>query len=308
MEIKKTAIIGLGALGVMYAQQIAKTLGKNALRIVADKERIARYQAQGIYCNGERCAFDYVDAAEAGDPVDLLIFAVKYNGLAAAIRSAADQIGPDTLIISVLNGITSEQEIADAYGADKVLYAVAQGMDAVKTGNALRYDHLGWLSIGSAGRAHEEKVDALARFMDAAGIPHDRPHDILRHMWSKLMLNTGINQTVAVFETNYGGAQQEGEARATMIAAMREVIQLAAAEGVALNEADIDGWMKVLASMSADGLPSMRQDTLAHRPTEVDLFAGTMIRLGKKHGIATPVNDFLYQRIKAIEQTYGAHV
>lgn len=304
LEIKKTAIIGLGALGVMYGQQIIRSLGKDAVRIVADTGRIRRYQRQGVFCNDQPCDFLYVDAEASTTPADLVVFAVKYNGLEAAIQSARNQIGPKTLMISVLNGITSEQQIATVYGAENVLYAVAQGMDAVKTDNILRYDHMGWLSIGTPDPSNEVKVDALASFLKRAKLPYDQPEDILRHMWSKLMLNTGINQTVTVFETNYGGVQQEGKARETMIAAMREVIPIAAAEGVRLTEEDIDSWLHVLATMSGEGMPSMRQDTLAQRPTEVDLFAGTMIRLGKAHGIATPVNDFLYRHIQAIEQGY----
>ncbi|MFT8871886.1 MAG: ketopantoate reductase family protein [Sporolactobacillus sp.] len=303
MEIQRTAIIGLGALGVMYGERIAGQLGRDAVRIIADRQRIDRYKKDGVYCNGARCDFQYIDAgADNQEPADLVIFSVKFNGLAAAMAAAARQIGPQTLIISVLNGIVSEDILAETFGVDKVLYAVGQGMDAVKVGNQLQYDHIGWLSIGSPDAAAQEKVDRLARFFDRAGLPYDRPDDILRHMWSKLMLNTGINQTIAVYEANYGAVQREGEARQTMIAAMREVIAVARCRGIALGESDIEHWLHVIPTMNPESMPSMRQDTLAGRPTEVDLFAGTIIKLGDEYGIPTPVNHFLYTRIRDIEQ------
>lgn len=85
---------------------------------------------------------------EVCEPADLLIIAVKFNGLNEAIQSVKHHVGKKTLIISLLNGITSEEIIGEAYGIEKVLYCVAQGMDAVKVGNRLTYDHMGMLCFG----------------------------------------------------------------------------------------------------------------------------------------------------------------
>lgn len=304
MTIKNVSIIGLGALGIMYGKYLSDRAGREHVRIVADKQRIARYREEGIFCNGEACDFQYVDAAQKGSPADLLIFAVKYGGLESALESAKNQVGDQTIIISVLNGITSEEKISHSFGADKVLYCVAQGMDAVKFKNRLTYHHMGWLSIGTPNSGSKEKLKSLAEFFDAVHLRYDMPDDIRRHMWSKLMINTGVNQTVTVFETNYGGVQKPGRPRETMIAAMREVTQVAAREGVRLTEEELNRWLEINDQLNPEGMPSMRQDALAHRRTEVDLFAGTIIKLGKKHGIPTPVNDFLYQRLKEIEAAY----
>jgi 2-dehydropantoate 2-reductase len=96
----------------------------------------------------------------------------------------------------------------------------------------------------------------------------------------------------------------EGEAQNTMIAAMREVIPISEKERVPLTEEDINYWIKVIKSLHPDGRPSLAQDIDARRPTEVELFSGTVIRLGKKHHIPTPVNQFLYNRIKAMEKEF----
>jgi 2-dehydropantoate 2-reductase len=98
--------------------------------------------------------------------------------------------------------------------------------------------------------------------------------------------------------------QRDGPARDIMIAAMREVITLAEKENVCLNEEDLTYWLRVVASLSPQGKPSMRQDIEARRPSELDLFAGTIIKLGKKYNIPTPVNKMLYEKIRYIESQY----
>ena len=113
------------------------------------------------------------------------------------------------------------------------------------------------------------------------------------------MLNVGLNQVCAVYNVPYRGVQHPGTARDTMLAAMREAQALAAREGVTLTDADISAWMKMTDALNPDGMPSMRQDTLARRPTEVELR-----RLGEKHSVPTPVNDMLYRRIAELEAAY----
>ena len=125
-----------------------------------------------------------------------------------------------------------------------------------------------------------------------------------KRLWGKFMLNVGVNQTVAVFGPDYGAIQREGEQRAVMVAAMREVLSIAGPEGVSLGEADLDYWLGVLATLNPAGKPSMRQDVEAKRPSEVALFAGTVLAIAQKHGIATPVNQMLLGRITAMEAEY----
>lgn len=301
MEIKTVAIIGAGALGVMYGQHLRTRIGKENVRILADQDRKQRYQEQGIFCNGERCDFLYMDVKEQPEPVDLLIVAVKMNQLEQAIQDAANQVGKDTIIISVLNGIISEDYLIQAFGREKVLYCVVQGMDALKNGNQVSFKKMGFLRFGEKHGSMSEKVKALAAFFDQTQMAYEVPDNIMEKLWSKLMLNTGVNQTAVVYDVPYGGLQCAGEPREKMIAAMEEAAVLAAAEGVVLPAGEITQWLGILDSLNPEGMPSMRQDILAQRKTEVELFAGTMIRLGKKHGIETPVNDYFYEVIKGLE-------
>lgn len=304
MHIKTAAIVGLGALGVMYGHQISKPMPSGALHIVADKQRIEQYKSDGVYCNGEPCAFDYMMPDEA-QPVDLVLVAVKQPGLSSAIDAMKNLVGEHTVILSLLNGISSEQVLAEAFGPDKLLMCVAQGMDAMRDGRSVRYTQMGWLVFGDmTSGAPSGKAKSVAAFFDATGVPYILADDMPRRMWSKFMLNVGVNQVMAAYGGGYQELLQSGYKRDTMLGAMREVMALAEYEGITLGEDDIAGWMKVLASLSPDGKPSMQQDVEARRKSEVELFAGTVTRLGKKHGVRTPVNTELYRRILEIEDGY----
>lgn len=304
MEIRNVSLVGLGALGVMFGTQLNKTMEKGSFKVVADRDRIRRYEEQGIYSNGERCSFVF-QSDDEGTPADLAIFAVKYNGLADAIRSMKHQIGENTIIISTLNGIKSEEVLGEAFGHDKVIYCVAQGMDAVKEGNALTYKNMGMLVIGEKKMDKPtERILALHRFLNSHGVKCEIENDMYRKMWSKFMLNVGVNQVVSLYGGTYGEIHKEGPSREMMKAAMREVIALSEKEGVNLTEADLEYWMGILNTLSPDGKPSMRQDVEARRLSELELFAGTVLELGRKHGVDTPVNREIFDRITEIEKGY----
>jgi len=305
MPIQKVSIIGLGALGILIGNHLAKGMPKEDLRIVADRDRTNRYQQEGVYCNGQRCEFHYVSPDEVVEAADLLIFTVKYGGLNDAIQAVRNHVGDNTVIISAINGISSEEIIGQAYGMDKMLYSTAQGMDAVKVGNRLTYAHMGTLCFGDREPGSiSSKTKQLARFFERVEFPYEVATDMQKRLWGKFMLNVGVNQTMAVYEGNYGTVQREGEARDTMIAAMREVIALAEKEGILLTEEDLNYWLSILGTLSPEGKPSMRQDMEARRYSEVELFSGTVLALARKHHLPTPVNQKLYDRITAIERQY----
>ena len=304
MEIQTVAIVGLGALGVMFGHQLSKKMPEGALKIVAGADRIARYEREGVYCNGEPCQFRYA-TPEGKEVSDLILFTVKFGDLESAIEAVRSRVGPDTIILSLLNGVVSECLIGRALGAEKVLPAVAQGMDAVKVGNRLTYANMGMICFGDRPEGDAaDKVQAVKRFFEKTGIPHEVPGDMARRMWGKFMLNVGVNQAVAVFECDYGCVQREGPARDAMIAAMREALVLSNAEGVRLTEEDLAYWLRILGTLNPGGKPSLRQDLEAGRKTEVGLFAGTVLELGKKHGIDCPVNQMLYDRIREMESKF----
>ncbi len=231
--IQTVGVIGLGALGVLYADQFTRALGKDRVLVLADRARIDRYRREGIWYNGDLCDFQYADAAQVTEPVDLLLFAVKFGGLDAAVETCRHLVGPDTIVLSVLNGISSEEILGEAFGPEHVVWCVAERMAAKKEGNRVICDPIGALAVGVPAGEDTGRLQRLTAFFDSIGFPYVVPADIRTHMWSKLLCNTGCNQAALVFQCGYGGLQAPGRARDTMTGAMAEVVAVAAAEGVA---------------------------------------------------------------------------
>ncbi len=304
--MKNIAIVGMGALGIMYGHFIEEKLGPGSVTFLADDERIKRYRAYGAYCNGQKCSFEFSTGADYGKKADLLIFAVKYGAIDVAIDTARPVVGKETIILSLLNGIVSEEIIGKALGMEHIVYCVAQGMDAVHKDNRTTYSHLGQICMGIPKDEDEKKpmFKKLRDFFDYIDLPYTAEDDVMHRLWGKWMLNVGLNQVVMVKEGNYGTVQQQGEARELMKSAMREVIALAQKEGISLSEKDLDEYMALTDTLNPNGMPSMRQDGLARRRSEVELFSGTVVRKAKQLGISVPVNEELYKKIKSIEAAY----
>ena len=298
---KKIAIVGMGALGILYGDMITRKLGKDAVLFLADEKRVEAYQKDGVFCNGEPCDFHMVTETE---PVDLLLFAVKGTTLKTAMELAACAVGEQTIILSLLNGISSEEMLEAYYDKGTVIHCIAQGMDAVKLGNKLTYAHAGELRIGTTDEEKMPHLKKAAEILQEAGVPYVVEEDICHRLWGKWMLNVGVNQVVMVTEGTYRTIQQPGEARDMMIAAMNEVRMLSEKEGTGVTEQDLESYVALVDTLNPDGMPSMRQDGLARRYSEVDFFAGTVIEKAKKHGLSVPVNEMLYEKVKKIEAGY----
>ena len=194
--------------------------------------------------------------------------------------------------------------MAEDIPTNQIIDCIALGMDAVRDGTDLTYENMGMLRIGLSGGQSEDRLKSLAEFFDETKIPYEIRSDIKRDMWNKLMMNVGINQTCMVYQANYGEAMDESPAKDDLKSAMYEVIQIANLEGINLSEEDYEWNMKVFRTLNPEGLPSMRQDAIAKRKTEVDLFAGTIIDLAKKHGVRVPVNEKYYDIIKKMEADF----
>lgn len=298
-EIPTITIIGMGALGILYADIFTQTLGKEAVTFLADENRIHKYKTEGVYCSQKACDFQMCSQAK---PADFVIFAVKGTSLGEAIELARPAVSEDTIILSLLNGISSEELIAAELKKGHVIHCIAQGMDAVKLGNKLTYAHVGELRIGTPDTAKHPFLAQTEHLLKTARVPFVVEEDILHRLWGKWMLNVGVNQVVMVSEGTYGTVQKPGPERDMMIAAMEEVLRLSECAQTGVTREDLDGYVALVDTLNPDGMPSMRQDGIQGRHSEVDFFAGTVIAKAKEYGLPVPVNQMLYDKIKAMEK------
>jgi 2-dehydropantoate 2-reductase len=300
-RIERVVLCGAGAVGALYVPHL-NALGPDVLRVLASGERRARLLTEGVTVNGRRHDVRVVAPGEAATPADLLLVAVKQHHLEQAIEDARAAVGPDTIVVSLLNGITSEEILARGLATTNVLPAFVLGTDSVREGTRSRHSTMGkiWFGAGSNDRS-DPRVVAVKDLLDRAGIPCQVPDDILREQWFKFMINVGVNQVSALLRAPYAAFGAVPEVADLTRRASLEVVALSAREGIALSEADVDRMFPILAGLAPDGKSSMLQDVEAGRKTEVEIFAGAVVALGRRHGIPTPVNEVLGRAIGALE-------
>lgn len=292
-------LVGLGAVGAGYGSRILAA--GHDLRVLVDADRRARYHGASTTVNARDYRFPLLDPG-AGDPADVVIVAVKSPALRTAIELLRPTVGANTVILSLLNGVDSERILAEEFPQARVLLSVTVGIDAVRVEREIRYTSLGRIVFGEAegDAGRSPAVDRMVELLTTSDIDHVVGDDMAHQLWWKFLINVGVNQVSAVLKAPYRVFQaSDSPARAAMIAAQREVIAVANAEGVALSDKDLDAWLDVLAQLGPDNFTSMAQDALAGRETEVDIFAGRVCEFGRRHGIATPVNELLAQLLAA---------
>ena len=311
--IENVAIVGFGSLGAMYAACFGAAMGPERVFVVADAARTERYRAEAATFNGEPIRVTYLTYEEAAEraavqPFDVVLYAVKYGALPEAIEQSSPLVSLDTAVISVLNGTTSEEVLAERFGWDRVLLCIAQQMDSRKVGAVVTAGCVGVMALGvrdPEDAAQRANLARVTEWLAAVEQPFIVPADIQHQLWGKLICNVGVNQACAVYDCCFNGIHVPGEAREAMIAAMGEVAAVGRACGIALTDDDVAYWLDIIDHLNPAGMPSLRQDVLARRPTEVELFSGTINRLGAAHGIPTPQNERFYAAIKELESSFS---
>ena len=289
--VHDVALVGLGAIGILYAAKFSSR-DPACLRIVADPDRIARYRADPPTFNGQRLELNYATFDRPGPPADLVLVAVKSTGLAGVIPLLAPLVGPDTQILPLLNGISAQEPLAEAFGWPRVLHGFVYCSSSMRTGNSVVQGGGEKIVFGEATNAPPApRVRAVADFFDRLGIRYDVPADMRAAQWKKFILNSGINQAQALLRAPNRELQQNPASLQLARDLMNEAAAVGAALGVA-GVAEVPAWAEtVILGASPDNRTSMLQDVEAGRPPEIDLFAGTICRLGKQYGIPTPAND-----------------
>ena len=301
-EIKDIAILGAGAMGAYFATQFSDTPGFSTA-LVAGGERYERLCREGLVVNGLDYHIPVRHPEAGGPPADLILVAVKHHHLPEAVHDLKTVVGEGTTLLSVMNGLDSEETIGAVYGREKVLYGMSVGIDTVREGNRVSYTTPGLHYFGEATNTPpSERVRRVQAAFARAGIRYETPADMKRMLWWKFMINASVNPPSAVMRAPYGVFQSSPEAQALMETLMGEVIALARVEGIDLTERDVADWYPVMQTLSPEGKTSMLQDVEAGRKTEIEMFAGKVVELGEKHGIPTPVNETMLRLIRILER------
>ena len=286
-------LVGAGAVGRLPAAKLARLAGVD-FRVGAAGERLKRYRRDGLFLNGNRLEFNYLDLAAPGTfRPELIILVTKGYQLAAAMAEIAPLVDDRTILLPLLNGISAAEILAARFPAATVLTGFFLGHASWKIGNEVRHDGVGEFVFGAPGPA----ARAVSTLFAAAGIAHRVPENLTREIWRKFILNVGVNQASGYFRMTYGELQNHPEALDFAEKLMREALEVGKKSHLPVDESLVDDAMKIILTMPPEARTSMYQDVVNSAPTEVDLFAGEICRRAKKLGINVPNNALVLKKL-----------
>ncbi|MBQ1311741.1 MAG: 2-dehydropantoate 2-reductase, partial [Blautia sp.] len=292
----------LGAMGSFFAPKLEALLHDD-FYLIAEGARKERLEKTGVQINGKVYRLP-VKTPEEREEADLIIAATKGYSLDQAICDIRNHVGKETLILPVLNGVESEEKMIRAYGEEHVLHAFMRVSIVMKDGVTSYDPALGAVYFGERTNDPEalsERVLRVKDLFDRAGIRYRIGRDMVHDIWFKFACNVGENLTSALLGVPFGVYTWCEDADYIRIGAMREVQAVAARKGIILTDEEIEKQGATLRDIPPRNRPSTLQDLDAGKHTEIDMFAGTVVRLGEEYGIPTPICTLLLHGIKARE-------
>lgn len=290
MDIKSVALLGAGAVGSYIIWGLSK-LPDIKFGIITAGSRAARLRDEGCTINNVTYHPPVWSPQEAKG-VDLLIVALKYGALSGALASIREAVGPNTTVMSLMNVVDSKQILP-------ALIKIASRHE----GNGVRFNAEKTIGIvfGEAQAPFKsERVLAIEALMRSADV-HIRHTDCINEeIWCKFRLNVCNNLPQAVIGAGLGCYQDSEHMRAIKEGLRRELEAIAAAKGIDMSKCPASS------GRGSAVPPSVRYSTLqdldAGRHTEIDMFSGALMAMGKELGIPTPYNEYTYHIIKALEE------
>ena len=308
---RSTVVVGAGAVGSFFGAMLARA--GHTVTLVGRAAHVQAIAAHGLQLHMAgrvevvRLAAS-TDLAAVRD-ADLVLFCVKSPDTDSVARQMAPLLRPGAWVLSLQNGVDNAPTLArHVHGESRVVVpTVVYVATAMPEPGVVKHFGRGDLVVGplsaaeQADGAHAGKLQALADFFAAAGVPVRVSADVMVELWNKLMVNCAYNAISALAQLPYGRMVELPEIRAVQRAVVEEVVAVANAEGQALAlEPSMEAMQRIASAMPAQ-LSSTAQDLARGKPSEIDHLNGHVARRGAALGIATPVNQTLYALVKLVE-------
>lgn len=306
-KINTVAVLGMGAIGAYVLYGLEDNF-KDNLWVVAEGERGKRLKEQGLIINDIPHTLN-VKSPDEVHGVDLLIVCVKYGALRMVLPDIQRAVGENTTVISLLNGVDSEDIISEAVDKEQIIHALIR-IASEHMGNRVTFtppkENMGIIYglpetlSGTVSDSRKMRLEAVTDCFKHSKLVSNESGDILKDIWRKYALNISMNIPQAILSAGIG-IYSESEHAAFLSKALRnEVSALADSLGIDIRN-------NAFAGPGSTGAPktarySTLQDLDAKRPTEIEMFCGTVMRLAAKHDIPVPCNTFAYHVIKGLEE------
>ena len=298
-ESLRIAIVGVGGVGGYFGGRLAQA-GHDVF-FIARGAHLAAMQRHGLRV--QSIAGDFIlpevkatdDPATVG-PVDLVIVAVKGWQVREVAMAMRPMIGPQTVVLPLLNGVDAPTELAEVLGADHVLaglcriiaYRAAPGVIVHAGVNPPSID------FGELDNRRTPRLEWIRAAFERAGIQAHIPDDIHVALWQKFMLVCTWSGFGAATRAPIGVWRSLPETRPLVERCLQEVVDVAVARGVMMPEQAVAAMMAFIDSMPYDGTASLQRDVMAGQPSELSSQNGALVRLAREAGVSVPVNEMLY--------------
>ncbi|MCW5893486.1 MAG: ketopantoate reductase family protein [bacterium] len=290
---------GAGAVGSYFGALLARA--GNDTVLVARGEHLEALQRRGLRVERPdgplaaptlRAVATPRDAFPEAAP-DLVLVCVKSYDTAAAAAALAPVVAPETIVLSLQNGIENEESLAARLGLPPLLVGLTRiGVERTGPG-VVRYTGRGEILFGEPGGRLSPRARRLGETLAGAGIPHQLRRDVLVVAWEKLAWNAGFNAVTTLVDQPVGPVVARAETCALVRRAMEETDAVAAALGIAVRRRRLDAVLAESASEMPDFPTSMLQDRRRGTRLEHDALNGAVVRAGERAGVAVPVNRLL---------------
>lgn len=297
MKIQNVALVGAGAIGAYFIWGLADKLVEHFC-VIANGERKDRLKKEGIVINDKHYDLNVKEPCEVSD-IDLLLISTKYGALPQILDDIKQMVSAHTTVVSLLNGIDSEQIIGAKIGAEHMIYSLMR-ISSERKGNSIFFDPsvTPGLFFGELGTLERtERILAIEDLLKDTVIGYHFVPDILTDQWTKFATNISFNLPQAVLSVGAGAYADSEHVKFLSKKLWEEVASVAAAKGITLP-----AFPGIADRIRKNARFSTLQDLDAKRQTETDMFVGVMVRIGKELQISVPYCEYTFHAIKALEE------
>lgn len=305
----KVAVMGCGAMGSVYAALLADA-GHDVWAIDAWREHVDAMRNHGLRlegASGDRTVKLHAttDAAEAG-PCDLVIIATKTMHVEQAATAARALVGPQTLVLSIQNGLGGPDTAASVLGRERVLVGVVGGFGASMKGPGHAH-HNGWelVRLGEFAGPISPRLEGIAEVWRSGGFRVKCFDDIDQLVWEKLICNVCFSGTCTVTERTIGEVMEDPDTWICASGCAQEAFNVAKARGIRVDITDPVAYVRDFGSKIPNARPSMLLDHMAGRMSEVEAINGAIPVAAAALGLQAPVNTVISALVRAKERRMG---
>jgi 2-dehydropantoate 2-reductase len=303
----KIVIVGSGAIGSLYGAFLSRIKGTEVI-LVGRNPHIAAIQSHGLKIEGVMGdhEFNLKAISHASDVLeaDLVIVTTKTYDTVTAAQSANHLIDAGAHVLLIQNGLGTEELVARELSTTKVLRATTCMGALQESPGIVHATGCGLTEIGSRYPENYPLVEQLSAMMREVGFDVKSSENIEGVVWTKTLVNCGINPVGALTGLSNGEVYGNKALRGLVVRLVNEAVQVVKALGIELTTDDPVRYALGTAKATGDNINSMLQDIQAGKRTEIDSITGEVIRLAKGLGIDTPSSESVYALVKAIESKY----